>query len=425
MQTSSIFPADQLWIRANLITAAKDNALEIKKNAALAVADGKISWIGTVKELPHTPKKCAKKVHDVKGKWITPGLIDCHSHLIYAGNRISEFELRLQGANYKDIARAGGGIRATVEATRAASFEELYEYSRSRLMALMVEGVTTIEIKSGYALDLANELKILRVARRLGEELPITVRTTFLGAHALPEEYAGRADAYIDFLCEEVLPAAKKENLIDAVDAFCETIAFTPKQVAKLFDAAKAYKLPVKIHAEQLSNFGGAGLAARYQALSADHLEYVAQENIAAMAKSGTVAVLLPGPFYYLRETRQPPIDVFRQYKVPMAVATDCNPGTSPITSLLLMLNMACTLFHMTPEEALLGVTRHAAKALGLSKTHGSLEVGKVADFVIWNISEPAELAYYLGFNPCVTVVKNGQPHHYGKKFSIGSIAKN
>jgi imidazolonepropionase len=316
--------------------------------------------------------------------------------------------MRLQGATYESIAKAGGGIQSTVAATRAASEENLLQQSLVRARVLLSSGVTTLEIKSGYGLDLATELKILRVAKQIGDCLPVTVVPTFLGAHALPVEYQHQADKYIDLVCNEMLPAIAQAGLAQAVDVFCEKIGFTLAQTERVFQAAAQLGLGIKCHAEQLSDMGGAGLAARYHAWSVDHLEFLSESSIAALAKAGTVAVLLPGAFYFLRETQLPPIDLLRQYQVPMAIATDCNPGTSPVTSLLLMLNMACTLFKLTPEEALLGVTQHAAKALGLAKTHGSLTVGKVADFAIWDVQHPAELAYQIGLNPLVNVVKAG-----------------
>lgn len=380
--------------------------------AALAMENGKITWAGPVADLPTRPGPLARKVLPLEGRWVTPGLIDCHTHLVYGGDRAAEFELRLQGASYAEIAKAGGGIVSTVQATRAASEEALFAAARPRLERLMADGVTTVEIKSGYGLALEPELKQLRVARRLGESLPVTVRTTFLAAHALPPEFKDRADDYIAEV-EAMLPAVAESGLADAVDAFCETIAFSPEQVARVFGAAQARGLPVKLHADQLSDLGGAALAASFDALSADHLEYTEAEGAAALGRSGTVAVLLPGAFYFLRETRLPPVDAFRANGVPMALASDCNPGSSPVTSLLLMLNMGCTLFRLTPEEALAGVTRNAAKALGLGETHGTLEVGKAADLAVWNIERPAELAYNIGFNPLAFTVKAGQvqPH--------------
>ena len=373
-------------------------------DAAIAVKDGRIAWIGPGDELPAS----GAVLHDGQGCWLTPGLIDCHTHIVHAGNRSDEFEARLNGASYEDISRAGGGIMSTVRATRAASDDELLRQSLPRVLALLAEGVTTLEIKSGYGLDADSEAKMLRVARRIGEQLPVTVRTTFLGAHALPPEYAGQADAYIDLLCAQMLPKLAGDGLVDAVDAFCERIGFTPAQTQRMFDAAQGLGLPVKLHAEQLSDLGGAALVARYAGLSADHLEFLSDEGIAAMAKHGTVAVLLPGAYYFLREVQQPPISDLRAAGVPMAVSTDCNPGTSPMTSLLLAMNMACTLWRLTPQEALAGVTCHAARALGLQHETGSLAVGKRADFALWRIARPADLAYALGLNPCAGVVHGG-----------------
>ena len=398
-----------LWINAELATMEQNAPFGLISEAAIAVTEGGIAWVGRMADLPGIPEELAERVHDVEGRCITPALIDCHTHLVFAGNRAKEFEMRLQGASYQEIAQAGGGIRSTVVATRAASEEELFQQSAKRARALLAEGVTTIEIKSGYGLDLATELKILRVARQLEEMLAINVSLTFLGAHAVPVEYQNRADDYIDYVCEEMIPAVARENLADAVDVFCETIGFTLAQTEKVFATAKKFNLAVKCHAEQLSDSGSAALAAKYQALSADHLEFLSKEGVKAMAKAGTVAVLLPGAFYFLREKQFPPIDLLREYKVPIAIATDCNPGTSPATSLLLMLNMACTLFRLTPEEAWLGVTRHAAKALGMDKSRGTLTVNKVADFVVWDVKSPIELAYYMGWNQCAVLVKDGR----------------
>jgi imidazolonepropionase len=369
-------------------------------DGALALTDNRISWIGPRSEW----RAKAREEHDARGAWITPGLIDCHTHLVYAGNRAHEFEQRLKGATYEDIARAGGGILSTVKATRAASEEELLQLARRRLSRWEAEGATVIEVKSGYGLDRDTELKMLRAARRLSG---LTVKTTFLGAHALPEEYKGRADAYIDFVCSEVLPQAKNEGLVDAVDVFCERIAFTPEQTRRVFDKAKALGLPVKLHADQLSDLGGAALAARHGALSADHIEFSNEDGIAAMARAGTVAVLLPGAFYFLREKQLPPIGALRRHGVPIALATDHNPGSSPLSSPLLVLNMACTLFGLTPEEALAGMTRNAARALGLEASHGTLEVGKQADLALWEIGAPAELAYAFGANPRMKVFRS------------------
>jgi imidazolonepropionase len=396
---------DALWTNVHLATMTAGYG-EIR-DAALAVKDGSIAWIGERSALP--PHQ-AKVEHDGQGRWMTPGLIDCHTHIVYGGSRSNEFEARLNGATYEDIARAGGGIVSTVRATRAASEDELFNASLRRVASLLAEGVTTLEIKSGYGLDLATERKMLRVARRIGRELPVQVRTTFLGAHALPPEYTGRADAYIDLVCEEMLPALAAEGLVDAVDAFCEKIGFSAAQTERVFAKAQQLGLPVKLHAEQLSDLGGAALAAKYRGLSADHLEHLSDAGIQAMRHAGTVAVLLPGAFYFLRETRLPPVGALREAGVPMAISTDCNPGTSPMTSLLLAMNMACTLFRMTPLEALAGVTVHAAKALGLETVAGSLEVGKRADLALWEIGSPGELAYTIGGRSCVGAVNGGNP---------------
>ena len=404
-------PWDSLWTNGRLATMRANGvpygAIE---NAAIAVKDGRIAWLGPMADVPGDQRAVAREVHNLVGRWVTPGLIDCHTHLVYGGDRAHEFELRLGGATYEEIARAGGGIRSTVTATRAASEDQLIAAADNRLSALQAEGVTVVEIKSGYGLDTESELKMLRAARALGRRRSVTVRTTFLGAHALPPEFEGRADAYIDMIIAEMLPAVTAANLADAVDAFCEKIAFTPEQTERLFAAAAKAGLPVKLHADQLSDLGGAALAARFRALSADHLEYTSDAGVAALAKAGTVAVLLPGAFYFLREKQLPPIAQLRAAKVPIALATDNNPGSSPVTSPLLMLNMACTLFRLTPEEALAGLTRNAATALGLSATHGTLETGKTADFCAWDIERPAELAYRIGFNPCSVVVQAGLP---------------
>ncbi|MHA1153892.1 MAG: imidazolonepropionase [Alphaproteobacteria bacterium] len=401
---------DAIWLNGRLATMAQERqstpygAIE---DGAIAVTEGRIAWVGPRAELPGTPESLAREVHDLAERWLTPGLIDCHTHLVYGGDRAAEFELRLKGASYAEIAQAGGGIVSTVAATRAASEDDLLHTARPRLDALLTEGVTTVEIKSGYGLDLENELKQLRVARALGESSAVTVKTTFLGAHALPPEFAERAEDYIDAVVA-MLPEVAASGLADALDAFCETIAFSPEQTAKVFEAARANDLPVKLHADQLSDLGGAALAARFGALSADHLEFTGPEGVAALAEAGTVAVILPGAFYVLRETQVPPVDALRAAGVPIAIATDCNPGSAPVTSLLLMLNMGCTLFRLTPEEALAGVTRHAAAALGLGDSHGTLEAGKAADFAVWNIERPAELAYRIGFNPLAYAVKDG-----------------
>ncbi len=400
---------DSLWVNVNLATMTENSPYGMVENGALAVSQRKIAWIGSRNKLPPDLESKTANVYDGEGGWITPGLVDCHTHLVYCGSRAHEFELRLQGATYEEIARQGGGIRSTVSATRQADEDSLIEQSVPRLEALLQEGVTTVEIKSGYGLDLETELRMLSAARKLGERYPVTVVPTFLGAHALPPEYEGRSDQYIDFVSNEVLPQVAAKNLAVAVDAFCEGIGFTPAQTERIFKAAKDLGLAVKLHAEQLSDLGGAALAARYGALSADHLEYVSEAGVKAMADSGTVAVLLPGAFYFLRETKLPPIDLLRHYAVPIALSTDCNPGSSPAVSLLLMLNMACTLFRLTPEEALAGITRNGARALGLQNRIGTLEMGKDADFVIWDIPEPAELAYRIGSNPLKHVVRKGE----------------
>ncbi|MGZ0898605.1 imidazolonepropionase [Pseudomonas putida] len=393
-----------LWQHCHVATMA-DGRYSAIEDAAIVTSAGLIEWIGPRAEL--APVEADRTV-DLGGAWVTPGLIDCHTHAVFGGNRSGEFEQRLQGVSYAEIAAQGGGIASTVRATRAASEDELFASARQRVQALMRDGVTTLEIKSGYGLDLANERKMLRVARRLADELPLTVRATCLAAHALPPEYAGRADDYIAHICDEMLPALASEGLVDAVDAFCEHLAFSPAQVERLFIKARELGLPVKLHAEQLSSLHGSSLAARYQALSADHLEFMTEEDAVAMANAGTVAVLLPGAFYFLRETQLPPMDALRRHGVKIALASDLNPGTSPGLSLRLMLNMGCTCFRMTPEEALAGVTVHAATALGLGDSHGSLQVGKVADFVAWQIERPADLAYWLGGDLPKRVVRMG-----------------
>lgn len=393
-----------LWQHCNVATMA-EGAYSIIEDAAIVTCEGFIEWIGPRLHVPHGEYS---QTHGLEGAWVTPGLIDCHTHTVFGGNRSGEFEQRLQGVSYADIAAAGGGIASTVRATRAASEEELFASARQRLMCLLRDGVTSVEIKSGYGLSLESERKILRVIRRLGDTLPVTVRSTCLAAHALPPEYKDRADDYIDLICNEMLPALAAEGLVDAVDAFCEYLAFSPAQVERVFKVAQGLGLPVKLHAEQLSSLHGSSLAARYHALSADHLEFMTEEDAMAMAAAGTVAVLLPGAFYFLRETQLPPMQALRKHGVKIAIASDLNPGTSPALSLRLMMNMACTLFRMTPEEALAGVTLHAATALGMGETHGSLEPSKVADFVAWNIDRPADLAYWLGGDLDKRVVRNG-----------------
>jgi imidazolonepropionase len=375
--------------------------------AALVVQQGVLRWIGPQQALPAA--FAALPQHDARGAWATPGLVDCHTHLVYGGQRAHEHALRLAGASYEDVARAGGGIASTVRATRAASEDALYASALPRLQALLQEGVCAIEIKSGYGLALEPERKQLRVARRLGRELGITVRTTFLGAHALPPEFAGRSQDYIDHLCQHMLPALHDDGLVDAVDVYCERIAFTLAQTEQVFAAAARLGLPVKVHAGQLSDLGAPELAARWRALSCDHLEHLSDAGIAAMQQAGTVAVLLPGAFYMLRETQHPPVERLRAAGVPLAVATDHNPGTSPALSLLLMAHMACTLLGLTSDEALAGITQHAARALGLQDTHGLLAPGRSADFVLWPVDELAELSYWLGQRPACTVVRQVQ----------------
>lgn len=400
----------QLWRNCRVATLQPSHPAPygLIEDAALVVDAGRIDWIGPRSELPADRAARCTREHDAEGALITPGLIDCHTHLVYGGDRAHEFELRLQGASYEDVARAGGGIASTVKATRAATEAELEAQSLKRLRALVAEGVTTLEIKSGYGLALGHERKALRVARALGRTQPVDVRTTFLGAHAVPPEFAGRADDYVDEVIR-MLPVLHAEGLVDAVDAFCERIAFSTAQTERVFEAARALGLPVKLHAEQLSDSGGAQLAARHGAISCDHLEWLSEEGAAAMAAAGSVAVLLPGAFYFLRETKLPPVALLRERGVPMAISTDCNPGSSPCTSLLLMLNMACTLFRLTPEEALTGVTRHAARALGLSD-RGVIAAGLRADFVVWDVARPAQLACAMGANPRLQTVFEGEP---------------
>jgi imidazolonepropionase len=393
-----------LWRNARLATMSTERPWGWVECGALLVEGARLRWIGDDDRLPAGLKLDAE--HDLDGALVTPGLIDCHTHLVYGGQRAREFELRLQGASYADIARAGGGIRATVAATRAASDEQLFAAARSRARCLMAEGVTTLEIKSGYGLSAEHEARCLRIARRLGRELPLTVKTTCLSAHALPPEFDGRADDYIAAVCAW-LPALQAEGLVDAVDAFCEHIAFTPAQTRRVFEAARRLSLPVKLHAEQLSDQGGAALAASFAALSCDHLEHLSTDGVQAMAAAGTVAVLLPGAYYFLRETKLPPIQALRDAKVPIALASDHNPGSSPGLSLLLMLNMACTLFRLTPEEALRGATLHGARALGLHD-RGTLQAGQRADFVVWDLEHPNEMAYWFGHNPCRRIIVGG-----------------
>jgi imidazolonepropionase len=399
--------ADRVWHRCRLATLSpRSEGLGIVEDGLIAARDGIIVYAGSKDDVP-SGLDAAQSI-DCEGRWITPGLIDCHTHLVYGGNRAEEFELRLAGASYEEIARRGGGIVSTVKATRAASEDELRSGAQRRLDALMAEGVTTLEIKSGYGLELSTERRQLRAARQLGNENPVTVRTTFLGAHALPPERAGDSRAYIADVCE-MMPALAAEGLIDSVDAFCEAIAFSPEETAQVFSRARELGLAVKLHADQLSNLHGAALAARFGALSADHLEYADEDGIAAMARAGSVAVVLPGAFYFLREKQTPPIELMRKHRVPIALATDSNPGSSPLTSLLLTMNMGATLFRLTVDECLAAVTREAARALGLFGEVGSLEAGKRCDLAIWDIERPAELVYRIGFNPLHARVFRGQ----------------
>lgn len=398
---------DRLWTQARLATLVPGGApYGAIEDGAIASRDGRIVYAGPRAGMPALE---AAETIACEGRWITPGLVDCHTHLVFAGDRAAEFEMRLHGATYEEIARAGGGIVSSVRASRAADEDRLVAESLPRLDTLIGEGVTTVEIKSGYGLSIEAEVRQLRAARRLERERDVRVATTFLGAHAVPPDFAGRADAYVDLVCGPMLDAVAAEGLADAVDVFCEGIAFSPGETARVFDAARAKGLPVKIHAEQLSNLGGAALAASYGALSADHLEHLDEAGVAAMARAGTVAVILPGAYYALRETVAPPIALLRRHGVPMAVATDCNPGTSPLTSPLLAMNMACVCFRMTPEEVLAGFTREAARALGLGHEIGTLEAGKACDLAIWSIERPAELAYRIGFNPLHARVRHGR----------------
>lgn len=396
---------DTIWIGAKVATMA-DGLVAPCEDVVIGAVDGVIVYVG---DAAGAAGLAANKVVDCEGRLVTPGLIDCHTHLIYAGDRSVEHEMRRTGTSYKAIARAGGGIVSTMRATRAASEDELVAIALPRLDAMIAEGVTTVEIKSGYGLDTANEAKCLRAARRLGKERPVTVTTTFLGAHAVPPEYSGRADAYVDLVVKEMLPAIAEEGLADAVDAFCEGIGFTPAQVERVLDAAARHGLPVKLHAEQLSNLGGAGLAARRGALSADHLEHLDNEGAEEMAGAGTVATLLPGAFYFTRETRKPPIDLLRRHKVPMALATDCNPGTSPMASLLLAMNMGSVLFGLDVGECLAGVTGNAARALGIDDRVGTIAPGMQCDLAIWNVEEPAQLVHRMGANPLHQRIWRGQ----------------
>ena len=403
---------DSIWINAHLVTM-RAGKYGIIRRGALAANQGRIAWVGALEELRDEPAQLAREVRDCAGCWITPGLIDCHTHLVYAGNRAREFELRLQGASEAQIERAGAGIAATLRETRDASEMALILAASARLKRLMDEGVTTVEIKSGYGLDTATELKMLRVARLLGASDAVTVRTSLLGAHALLPERQGKADAYVDLICAELLPAAAAAGLVDAVDAVCDRAVFTPQQTQRVFEAAGALGLPVKLHADQFADSNGAALAARSSALSADHLEYANPAGVRALAQAGSAAVLLPATSWFLRQEQIPPVGLLRECGVPVALASDCNPGSSPSASILLTLNMGCILFGLRPEEALAGVTCHAAHALGLGSSLGTLEPGKDADFALWDIGEPAELAYAPGANRCAGTVKRGSALHH------------
>ena len=397
---------DRLWIHAKI---ACDDHDEVIQDGAIAIKGERIAWVGTMQSLQGIPSSLSHEVYDVKQSLITPGLIDCHTHLIYAGNRANEFAMRLEGASYTDIAKKGGGIQATVKATRAATEDHLFQQSLIRAQALMESGVTTIEIKSGYGLDIETELKMLRVAKRIESHLKLSICKTFLGAHTFPTEYLHQPEIYVNFICEKMIPMVAKEKYADAVDVFCESIAFNIEQTEKIFKAAKQHGLSVKCHAEQLSHMGAATLAAKYNALSADHLEHLSEEDAKAMSQAGLVAVLLPGAYYFLREKKSPPIDLLRKYRIPIPIPSDCNPGPSPMMSILLILNMACVLFHLTPKEALKGVTENAAKALGIDEDYGSISVGKVADLAIWNVSDTLDLFYTMGCSPLKTLIKAGK----------------
>jgi imidazolonepropionase len=407
--------SDALTLWRNARVCPSGDSSDFISPGAVAVSGTQIVWVGPDKEIPSQFISSAHREHDLGQAWVTPGLVDCHTHLIYAGSRAEEFERRLCGVSYEEIARGGGGINSTVRATRAADEETLFRESARRLESLLAEGVMAIEIKSGYGLRLADERKMLKVARQLGDRYPVTVYTTFLGAHALPAEFAGRPDDYIRTVCDEMLPVLAGEGLVDGVDVFCESIGFTLAQSERVYETAAKLGLPVKMHAEQLTNGGGTHLACRYKAISADHLEHLDEEGVIAMKNAGVVAVLLPGAFYFLRDTKLPPIHLLRRHNVPMALATDSNPGTSPMTSILLILNMACTLFRLTPAEALLGVTRHGAQALGKGDRHGTLAAGRFADFCVWNVDSLAELSYRFGYNPLQMAVRHGEVTSLGE----------
>ncbi len=403
-------PWDRLWIGGHLATVADGGGpLGEIRDGAVGCSEGRISWVGREKDLPESPDRLAQEVIELGGLWVTPGLVDCHTHLVFAGDRSGEFEARLKGASYEEIARGGGGIRTTMRATREASEDELVEGATPRLRNLLSEGVTTVEVKSGYGMETRTEVRMLRAARRLGEAHPVEVQTSFLGAHILPPEFEGRREAYVDLICDEMIPGVVAGGLADAVDAFCDEIAFTNQECERILRAGQEAGLAIRLHADQLSDQGGAALAARLGARSADHLERTSAEGVAAMAECGTVAVLLPGAFYFLKDDRPPPVPEFRDGMVPMAVATDLNPGSSPLNSLLTALNLSCVLFGLTPEESFRGATVNGARALGLQGDRGTLENGKMADLAFWEIGHPRELSYWVGRNPCKGVVKNGE----------------
>lgn len=404
---------DSLWINATLTVITEEDLPETLEDAAIGCRDGVISMICTMADLPHAATEMATKVHDVEHACITPGLVDCHTHLVFGGHRADEFKLRLKGQSYAQIAEGGGGIISTVRNTRAASDQQLQTTAQNRLQYLIEDGVTTLEIKSGYGLTIADEEKMLRVVRKIGATSPVTIVSTFLGAHALPPEYATDRDGYVDLLCRHMLPRLHAAGLIDAVDGFCEGIAFTPDEIERLYQVAASLGLPVKLHAEQLSNSGGTQLAARYGALSVDHLEYLDEDGARAMAASGSVAVLLPGAYLMLRETQPPPVALLRKHGVAMALASDANPGSSPALSARLMMLLGCQQFNLTPREALWGMTLHAARALGMADSIGSLEVGKAADMVVWDVRDAAELSYWLGGNMARSVIKDGVVIHH------------
>jgi len=405
---------ESVWTNARIATAKDGDTdlVSIIENGAVAINNGRIVWIGRTKDLPIHKVDSGTVIHDCMGSLVTPGLVDCHTHLVFGGNRSREFELRLQGETYEQIARSGGGIASTMDSTRNTSSAELEHQACRRVLGLMHEGVTTLEIKSGYGMDVDQELRLLEVINKISKVMPVRIVRTLLGLHALPSEFSGHRDQFVKVICEELLPTAISRDLVDLVDAFCESIAFTSEECSRFFQKAESFGIPVRVHADQFSDGGGAELAAEHSAISADHLEYTSEDGVIAMARSGTAAVLLPGSFYYLKEKQIPPIDSFRKYGVPLVLATDANPGSSPVFSILSAINMGCVLFGMTPEEAFVGVTRNAAAALGLQSEIGTLEVGKIADMAVWELEHPRELAYWVGVNPCREVIVGGDRIH-------------